>query len=103
MESLEGNPRGLPKDGQAARGIRRGRTGRGPGLIRPPSPTPMDRCNPMYNPLELTGRVRRLGRPAECRVLIVGDRRDRRRLTLCLSQGPWAGLPVVGFVDAGHP
>ena len=35
--------------------------------------------------------------------MIVGARRDRRRLARCLGQGPWAGLPVVGFVDAGHP
>ena len=33
----------------------------------------------------------------------MGARRDRRRLARCLGQGPWAGLPVVGFVDAGHP
>jgi undecaprenyl-phosphate glucose phosphotransferase len=57
----------------------------------------------MYNPLELTGRVRRLSRPAEGRVLIVGGLRDRRRISRCLSQGPCAGMPVVGFVDAGHP
>jgi exopolysaccharide biosynthesis polyprenyl glycosylphosphotransferase len=35
--------------------------------------------------------------------LIVGARRDRRKLARCLGQRPWAGLPVVGFVDAGHP
>ncbi len=63
----------------------------------------MDRCKPMYNPLELTGRVRRLSRPAEGRVLLVGGWRDRRRLSRCLRQGPWAGMPVVGFIDAGHP
>src|SRR3954449_7706678 len=57
----------------------------------------------MNNPLELTGQVRRLGRPVSGRVLIVGARRDSRRLARCLGQGPWAGLPVVGFVDAGHP
>jgi exopolysaccharide biosynthesis polyprenyl glycosylphosphotransferase len=57
----------------------------------------------MNKPLELTGRVLRLTRPEPGRVLIVGGRRDRRRLARCLGQGPWAGLPVVGFVDAGHP
>jgi exopolysaccharide biosynthesis polyprenyl glycosylphosphotransferase len=57
----------------------------------------------MNNPLELTGRVLGLTRPDSGRVLIVGARRDRRRLARCLGQGPWAGLPVVGFVDAGHP
>jgi exopolysaccharide biosynthesis polyprenyl glycosylphosphotransferase len=57
----------------------------------------------MNNPLELTSRVLGLSRPDPGRVLIVGARRDRRRLARCLGQGPWAGLPVVGFVDAGHP
>jgi len=56
----------------------------------------------MNNPLELTGSAGRLGRPAPSRVLIVGARRDSRRLARSLSRGPWAGLPVVGFVDAGH-
>src|SRR5262249_35868157 len=56
----------------------------------------------MNNPLELTGRVLGLSRPDPGRVLIVGARRDRRRLARCLGQGPWVGLPVVGYVDAGH-
>ena len=34
--------------------------------------------------------------------MIVGARRDSRRLARSLGQGPWAGLPVVGFIDAGH-
>jgi exopolysaccharide biosynthesis polyprenyl glycosylphosphotransferase len=63
----------------------------------------MDRWELMNNPLELTGRVLGLSRAEPGRVLIVGARRDRRRLARCLGQGPWAGLPVVGFVDAGHP
>jgi exopolysaccharide biosynthesis polyprenyl glycosylphosphotransferase len=57
----------------------------------------------MNNPLELTGRVGRASRPSTGRVLIVGSRRDSRRLARCLGEGPWVGLPVVGFVDAGHP
>src|SRR3954447_24477444 len=57
----------------------------------------------MNNPLELTGDARRLSRPVPGRILIVGARRDSRRLARCLSRGPWACLPVVGFVDAGHP
>jgi exopolysaccharide biosynthesis polyprenyl glycosylphosphotransferase len=56
----------------------------------------------MNNPLELTGRSWRLGRPASGRVLIVGAKRDRRRLALCLGQRPWSALTLVGFVDAGH-
>ena len=61
----------------------------------------------MNNPLEIAGDAGRLARPAQTpapgRVLIVGARRDSRRLARCLSRGPWAGLPVVGYIDAGHP
>jgi exopolysaccharide biosynthesis polyprenyl glycosylphosphotransferase len=58
----------------------------------------------MHKPLEWAWSAGRLTRPdAPGRVLIVGVRRDSRRLARCLSRGPWAGLPVVGFVDAGHP
>src|SRR3954447_19061096 len=57
----------------------------------------------MNNPRELTGRVLGLSRPDPGRVLIVGARRDRRRLARCIEQGPWARLPVVGFADAVHP
>ncbi len=57
----------------------------------------------MNNPLELTGNAGQLSRPVAGRVLIVGARRDSRRLARSLSRGPWAGLPVVGFIDAGHP
>ncbi len=57
----------------------------------------------MNNPLELSGSAGRLNPPAPGRVLIIGARRDSRRLARSLSRGPWAGLPVVGFVDAGHP
>jgi exopolysaccharide biosynthesis polyprenyl glycosylphosphotransferase len=37
------------------------------------------------------------------RVLIVGFHRDSRRVARSLRDGPWLGLPVIGFVDAGHP
>lgn len=57
----------------------------------------------MNNPLELTGQAGQLSRPTPGRVLIIGARRDSRRLARRLSRGPWAGLPLVGFVDAGHP
>ena len=57
----------------------------------------------MDKPLALAGTAGRFNRPAPGRVLIVGARRDSRRLARCLGRGPWAGLPVVGFVDAGHP
>ena len=36
------------------------------------------------------------------RVLLVGARRDARRLIRRLGKSPWSGPPIVGFVDAGH-
>jgi exopolysaccharide biosynthesis polyprenyl glycosylphosphotransferase len=36
------------------------------------------------------------------RVVLVGARRDARRLLRRLGSGPWSGLPIVGFVDTGH-
>jgi len=40
--------------------------------------------------------------PLRSRVVLVGARRDARRLIRNLGQKPWSGLPIVGFVDAGH-
>ncbi len=37
------------------------------------------------------------------RVVLVGARRAARRLVRGLSEGPWNGPPIVGFVDAAHP
>jgi undecaprenyl-phosphate glucose phosphotransferase len=36
------------------------------------------------------------------RVLLVGARRDARRLIRQLGTSPWNGPPIVGFIDAGH-
>jgi exopolysaccharide biosynthesis polyprenyl glycosylphosphotransferase len=36
------------------------------------------------------------------RVVLVGARRDARRLIRRLGESPWSGPPIVGFVDAGH-
>jgi undecaprenyl-phosphate glucose phosphotransferase len=36
------------------------------------------------------------------RVLLVGARRDARRLIRQLGESPWNGPPIVGFIDAGH-
>jgi undecaprenyl-phosphate glucose phosphotransferase len=36
------------------------------------------------------------------RVLLVGARRDARRLIRRLGKSPWNGPPFVGFVDASH-
>ncbi len=39
----------------------------------------------------------------QSRVVLVGARRAARRLVRGLSDGPWNGPPIVGFVDAAHP
>ncbi len=67
-----------------------------------PAPDTDGSVNAMNSSLESAGRAEHLGRPGTGRVLIVGARRDSRRLARSLSRGPWAGLPVVGFIDAGH-
>jgi undecaprenyl-phosphate glucose phosphotransferase len=36
------------------------------------------------------------------RVVLVGARRDTRELARRLAKGPWTGLPIIGYVDAGH-
>jgi exopolysaccharide biosynthesis polyprenyl glycosylphosphotransferase len=36
------------------------------------------------------------------RVVLVGARRDARRLIRSLGKRPWSGLPIVGFIDTGH-
>jgi lipopolysaccharide/colanic/teichoic acid biosynthesis glycosyltransferase len=36
------------------------------------------------------------------RVVLLGARRDARRLIRSLGARPWSGLPIVGFVDARH-
>ncbi len=36
------------------------------------------------------------------RVVLVGGRRDARRLIRSLGKKPWSGLPIVGFIDTGH-
>jgi exopolysaccharide biosynthesis polyprenyl glycosylphosphotransferase len=40
--------------------------------------------------------------PGRSRVVLVGARRDARRLVRNLGKKPWRGLPFVGFVDARH-
>jgi undecaprenyl-phosphate glucose phosphotransferase len=36
------------------------------------------------------------------RVVLVGARRDTRQLARRLAKDPWSGLPIIGYVDAGH-
>jgi undecaprenyl-phosphate glucose phosphotransferase len=58
----------------------------------------------MNNILEIAGRVASTTGPATnpSRVVLVGARRDARRLIRRLVDRPWGGLPIVGFVHAGH-
>jgi exopolysaccharide biosynthesis polyprenyl glycosylphosphotransferase len=57
----------------------------------------------MNNALEVAGGLALpADRQAPRRVVLVGARRDARRLVRRLGNRPWTGLPIVGFVDAGH-
>ncbi len=60
----------------------------------------MDRCRLMIEPPECSGS-RRPANPADGgRLLVVGARRKVRHLARHLEhQGPWSGVPIVGFVD----
>jgi undecaprenyl-phosphate glucose phosphotransferase len=40
--------------------------------------------------------------PGVSRIVLVGARRDARRLIRTLAKRPWSGLPIVGFVDSRH-
>jgi exopolysaccharide biosynthesis polyprenyl glycosylphosphotransferase len=58
----------------------------------------------MNKALDIAGQVAAPAtrRVPPSRVVLVGARRDARRLVRRLGSGPWSGLPIVGFVDAGH-
>ena len=58
----------------------------------------------MNNTLDIAGHVApTTGRAtAPRRVVLVGARRDARRLVRRLGNKPWNGLPIVGFVDTAH-
>ena len=58
----------------------------------------------MNNTLDISGQVASLAGPPvpPSRVVLVGARRDARRLVRRLGKRPWSGLPIVGFVDTGH-
>src|SRR5262249_39419255 len=58
----------------------------------------------MNKALDIAGQVAApaTGRVPPSRVLLVGARRDARRLVRRLGNPPWSGLPIVGFVDTGH-
>ncbi|MEO6809256.1 MAG: sugar transferase, partial [Isosphaeraceae bacterium] len=53
----------------------------------------------MIEPQERSGPKGLAPRTDGGRLLLVGARRQIRRLAGCLDEGPWEGLPVVGFVD----
>ena len=67
----------------------------GPGAVSSPS----DRRRFMD---ELDDLVAKPAIPGGSRVVLVGARRDARRLVRNLGKKPWSGLPFVGYVDAGH-
>ena len=58
----------------------------------------------MKDSLEFAGRVQpRLVREAsQNRIIVVGARRDARKLLRQLDKGPGRGMTFVGFIDAGH-
>ena len=58
----------------------------------------------MNNTLDIAGQIATAtGRTSPpSRVVLVGARRDARRLVRRLGTRPWNGLPIVGFVDTGH-
>lgn len=64
-------------------------------------PAPSDRWIDMKTTDESGERERGPTRPS--RIVLVGARRAARRLVRGLSNGPWSGPPIVGFVDAAHP
>ncbi|MBX6313098.1 MAG: sugar transferase, partial [Isosphaeraceae bacterium] len=53
----------------------------------------------MSDPSERNGQPREAPPSRPGRLLLVGARRQVRRLAGCLDQEPWSGVPVVGFVD----
>src|ERR1700722_10141097 len=70
-------------------------SGAGPGAVS----SPTDRRRFMD---DLDDIVPEPAIPGRSRVVLVGARRDARRLVRTLGKKPWSGLPFVGFVDARH-
>ncbi len=65
---------------------------------------PRDRWRFMNSPPRMMRSIAltRVAPAPRSRVLLVGARRDVRRLIRRMSEAPWSGPPIVGFVDAGH-
>ena len=75
----------------------------GPEVARSPGYRQRDRWRFMNRPPDITRSVAftSIVVAPRSRVLLVGARRDARRLIRGLSKSPWSGPPIVGFVDAG--
>ena len=59
----------------------------------------------MKDSLEFTGRAQPTSPvrgAARNRIILVGARRDARKLLQQLDKGPGRGMTIVGFIDAGH-
>jgi exopolysaccharide biosynthesis polyprenyl glycosylphosphotransferase len=77
----------------------------GSGVVSSPSYGRRNRWRSMTNPpgSEQPAPSRVLPGPPPRRVVLVAAPRDARLLFRRLCDRPWSGLPIVGFVDAGHP
>jgi undecaprenyl-phosphate glucose phosphotransferase len=64
--------------------------------------SPRDRRRFMKSRADSTAESASSAARAASRVVLVGGRRDARRLIRRLGERPWSGPPIVGFVDAGH-
>jgi undecaprenyl-phosphate glucose phosphotransferase len=76
----------------------------GPAVARSPGYRPRDRWRFMNSTPDTMRRLTltSVSVASRSRVLLVGARRDARRLIRRLGKSPWNGPPIVGFVDAGH-
>ena len=76
----------------------------GPAVARSPGYRPRDRWRFMNSTPDLMSHLAltSVSAASRRRVLLVGARRDARRLIRRLGKSPWNGPPIVGFVDAGH-
>jgi exopolysaccharide biosynthesis polyprenyl glycosylphosphotransferase len=76
----------------------------GPVVTRSPGYRPRDRWRFMNSTPDIMRHLTLTSVPvvSRSRVLLVGARRDARRLIRRLGKSPWNGPPIVGFVDAGH-
>jgi undecaprenyl-phosphate glucose phosphotransferase len=76
----------------------------GSGIGCSSSLRPRNRWRIINGPVSLLGWVAspKVADGPKGRVVLVGARRDARQLVRRLGDTGWSGLPIVGFVDAGH-